>query len=108
MISIAHLENRFLKDPLPLRLGAVASDLARLSGLQPSVHNSIFQNVLTEVKLFTEWAAPDSGLEVQERLLDLQRALARGTSEEISKIAGQWADQILGMSGLIPDKSARG
>ena len=109
MISIAELKKRFLRDENPRRLGAIASDLARLSSLAQSenVNSSVFQNVFLEIKFFTEWAAEDADLKTQEMILALQRTLSHldiehlsQSREKIKEETRQWSERILAISGL--------
>lgn len=110
MISRSILYARFMKDSIPVRLGGIASDLARLSGLAQtnSENRRLFQNVLNETKFFTEWTASDLNLDAQEKLLELQRSLSRWSGgpfskEQLSLVqdeAKKWSQVILSTSGL--------
>ncbi|MBI3315362.1 MAG: hypothetical protein HYZ87_00070 [Candidatus Omnitrophica bacterium] len=99
MTPIAELKKRFLSDPTPVRLGAVASDLLRLGKLNrlPAENRSSYEDVLKETKLFTEWTASDLSFEQQLKILRLQRTLARRFSKAE---ATQWSNKILNLSGL--------
>lgn len=111
MISIDELNERFAKDSVPVRLGGIASDLARLAGLMRSHTNnsSSIENVLMELKLFTEWVAKDINLSAQETVLSLQRNLADWSLNgftgarlnDIEKQAQNWSGAILDISGLL-------
>ena len=110
MIPRSMLYARFMKDPVPARLGAIASDLTRLSGLTKIdlVNEPLFQSVLNEIKFFTEWAAGDLSLDIQEKLLELQRTLAGWTDpplhdrpSSVEREAPKWSEEILSMSGLL-------
>jgi hypothetical protein len=100
-----------MKDPTPRRLGGIASDLARLSNLAHSPGRDLvaFHDVLTEVKLFTEWTAPDVSLATQKKILALQRALVGWGVRDlpgkrfssIEQNAEKWSREILKISGLI-------
>ena len=109
MISIAELKNRFLRDENSRRLGAIASDLARLSSLaqREPANLAAFENGFVEVKLFTEWAAEDLDLKTQELILALQRTLSHFDSQnfsshrdEIKQETSKWSETILSISGL--------
>ena len=111
MIPLHELEKRFQRDPLPVRLGGIASDLGRLSGLAKTrrAGPDTLQGVLTELKLFTEWAGKEADLEVQRKLLSLQKDLATWdvgrTSKKflpvMEKKAKKWSTSILKTSGLL-------
>ncbi len=110
MIPRSVLYARFMKDPATRRLGGIASDLARLSGLLKanSENWELFQNVLNETKFFTEWTAHDLSPDIQEKLLDLQRSLSKWgggpfSKEQLSLVqreAKKWSEMILSTSGL--------
>ena len=109
MIPIKELQRRFLKDPLSVRLGGVASDLSRLSGLASTSDTDVqtLHNVLTELKLFTEWAAQDADYETQKLILSLQRTISRFDLTQfplscptLRKETGKWSKKILSFSGL--------
>ena len=107
MISCDELRTRFKRDPLPIRWGGIASDLARLSSLAHTGQrqSQAYQDVLTEIKLFSEWMAPEVKLDSQEKILSLQRALSSWLDSpvvsRIEKEASEWSEQILKISGLI-------
>ncbi len=71
------IRQRFLRDPLPIRLGGLAADLARISSFAENPDNrEAVASVLEESKSFAEWIAPDAPLETQEFLAKLQVILA--------------------------------
>jgi len=71
------IRQRFLRDPLPKRLGSLAADLARISSFAENPKNrQAVTSLLEEGKHFAEWAAPDAPLETQVVLADIQLALA--------------------------------
>lgn len=109
MIVLNELEKRYTKDPLSVKLGGIASDLGRLSGLAASSANNpeIFINVLTETKLFTEWAGKTADFKMQKEILSLQRDLATWEAQLsskrslVEKKAKKWSGAILKVSGLL-------
>lgn len=76
MVSEA-IRQRFLSDPPPKRLGALAADLARIASFSenPENHRAV-ASLLEEGKWFAEWATPDAPLETQAVLAEIQLALA--------------------------------
>lgn len=54
------IKERFLKDPLPIRLGHLASNLSRISFFSQATRRNreVINDVLEESKLFIEWVAP--------------------------------------------------
>ena len=108
MIS-ATIRDRYLQDPLPIRLGGLAADLARIASWadNPKNHRAV-AGLLEESKYFCEWAAPDAPLDVQEALAEVQLQLAiwhrrwlDGEADpRMQATAQQWSDRFLDLSGL--------
>ena len=71
------LKSRYLRDELPVRLGNLASNLARIkSRCQNTAHGEIIEDLLQESKLFIEWTAADTEIEIAAELVELQVQLA--------------------------------
>ena len=103
------LRERYLRDPLPIRLGGLAADLARIASFAENPKNrDAVDSLLEESKYFAEWAAPDASPEIQEQLAEVQLAIAvwerrwrAGHPEpQMRAQAQQWSDQLLALSGL--------
>lgn len=107
-------KERYLQDRLPVRLGNLASNLARIESI--SRHPTLGEaasKVLTESKFFIEWTAADASLPQQVELLELQRTLAQWRfawgkiwedPERRSSMAAearQWSNRLLESSGLL-------
>lgn len=76
MIS-EQVRQRFGQDPLPIRLGGLAADLARIASFSENPANyEAVAGLLEEGKYFAEWIAPDAPLETQAVLAELQVTLA--------------------------------
>ena len=59
------LKERYLRDELPIRLGNLASNLARIKSRCQNVANGeIIESLLQESKLFIEWTAQDAEIEI--------------------------------------------
>jgi hypothetical protein len=71
------IKNRYLKDDLPVRLGGIASNLARIvsCSLNPANCEAVV-SMLEESKFFIEWTALDVPLDVRAFLVELQIQLA--------------------------------
>ncbi len=103
------IRDRYLQDPLPIRLGGLAADLARIASWadNPKNHRAV-ASLLEEGKYFCEWAAPDAPFEIQEVLAEVQLQLAcwhrRWLSGEpdprMPEEAQRWSDRLLELSGL--------
>jgi hypothetical protein len=107
-------KERYLRDPLPVRLGNLASNLARIKSIatQPDLGEAA-KRVIRESKHFVEWAGKDADLQVQIELVELQRQLARWQFKwneiwndlerraGLAEQAGVWSEKILDHSGLL-------
>ena len=114
MINKERKRERFLRDPLPVRLAGLASDLARVasSARHPTGAESVAV-MLEESQYFIEWTAAAAEPEIAAELVDIQRmvALWRQAWPEtqqystqrtlLSVQAKKWSDQVLGYSGLV-------
>lgn len=107
-------KERYLRDPLPVRLGNLASNLSRLKSFarHPAMAGAA-RKVVHESQHFIEWTATDAALEVQVELIELQKFLAGWqlewdeiwADEQRGSLAAQaevWAKRILERSGLLP------
>lgn len=104
------IRERYLRDPLPIRLGGLAADLARIVSFaeDPRDHKAV-TGLLEESKYFCEWAAPDAPLDVQEALAEVQLQIAlwhrRWLNGEpdprMQEEAQRWSDRLLKLSGLV-------
>ena len=109
MVSEA-IRQRFLRDPLPIRLGNLASDLARVASWSDNPANrAVVASVLEESKWFAEWATPEAPLETQALLAELQVMLAvwerrwlNGTPDQTMRTEAQRkSDELLTLAGLV-------
>lgn len=105
-----HVRERYLRDPLPVRLGGLAADLARIASFSENPKNrQVVASLLEESKYFAEWIAPEAPLDVQAQLAQIQRSVALwelnwlcGRSEpSMSVQAKAWSDRLLEASGLL-------
>lgn len=110
------LRERYLRDPLSIRLGGLAANLARVSSFADHPkHGAVVESLVTESKFFIEWAAPEADLETQTALAAIQVQLAlwelrwsRIWSDPAQRVAVAhqaqvWSDQVLAMSGLLSE-----
>jgi hypothetical protein len=108
------IQERYLQDGLPTRLGGLAANLARISSFSSHAdHKDIVEGLVEESKFFIEWAAPGASLEAQARLVELQRLLAQWhlswdriwadpvQRAAVAEQAQSWSQQVLEMSGLL-------
>lgn len=106
---------RYMRDPLPARLGHLASDLIHIrSSCEMSYANAVVQ-LVRESMWFIEWAAPDAEPEIGSELVDIQIELATWywgwdaiwndpeRRAAVADQAGEWSDRILDLSGLLTE-----
>ncbi len=108
------LKSRYLRDELPIRLGNLASNLARIkSRCQKAADSEIVEELLQESKWFIEWTAKDAEIEIAAELVELQIQLACwqyswtriwADAEQRMRVAEEgriWSEKVLNMSGLL-------
>ena len=76
MKDFAPVKARYLRDPIPVRLGGLAADLARVGSAAANPANGqAVQVLLEEARRFIEWTAADLDVDVAGELMDLQLSL---------------------------------
>jgi len=103
-----------LRDALPVRLGGLAANLARVKSFADHPdHRGVVERLLEESKYFIEWTAPETGIDSQAKLVDLQIQLAHWQHTwkriwddptrraTVAEQAGVWSSRLLEMSGLL-------
>ncbi len=108
------LKERYLQGQLPIRLGNLASNLARIkSPSQNAANGELIKNLLQESKLFIEWTAQDAEIEIAAELVESKIQLAcwqyswAGILEDAQqrmRVGEQgriWSEKVLNMSGLL-------
>jgi hypothetical protein len=112
--DLSAMRARYVRDPLPMRLGGLAADLARIASFSQNPANlAPVADLMREAAHFIEWCAPESDLESQVTLLELQRHLARWRVRlpqrfpdqawrgQVIAETRQWSQRVLEMSGLL-------
>jgi hypothetical protein len=108
------IRDRYLRDALPIRLGGLAANLARIVSFSKNPKSArAVEGLLDESRAFIEWSAPETPIDDAAQLVDIQRGLTHWRRiwaeaqqhplerEELAKQAKAWSDQVLAMSGLI-------
>ena len=73
MKNLPAIRERFLQENTQMKLGHLASDLARIASLlNMQAGEKALQNVMEETKFFAEWTAPDTDPETQAFLLEIR------------------------------------
>ena len=114
MNNLEARRERFLKDSLPVRLGGLAANLARIGSFARNQSNSeAVKNLIEESKFFIEWTAREAEIETSARLAELQIELAlierlfenKWVSDEsrlqLGRQAKAWSKEVLESAGLI-------
>ena len=102
------IRQRYLKDPLPIRLAGLAADLSRVaSSARRASGGEATLAMLEESQYFIEWTAAEVAPEVGEELVNLQLMLAlwrrawpevEGSHTQRTLLAvqaKQWSDRVL-------------
>jgi len=113
------IRERYLRDKLPVRLGGLAANLARVRSFSGNPRNrDVVATLLEESKFFIEWTARDATLNVQAELVELQIELAGwehawagiwadpSRRAAVAERAGRWSQRVLEISGLATREPA--
>ena len=108
------LRERFLRDPLPRRLGALSATLGRISSSARNSNNpEVVTDLLDEAKHLIEWTAAEAEVETAAELVRMQRIITLWLSvwDENSESHSQrvllsvqakdWSDRAIDFSGLL-------
>jgi hypothetical protein len=108
--------DRYLRDPLPVRLAGLAADLARVaSSARHESGAASVAEMLEESQYFIEWTAAEAEPDIAGELVDLQRMIVawrrawfeaqHNTSQRtlLSIQAKKWSDQVLNYSGMLKE-----
>jgi len=106
MQNLEQIKKRFLNSNLSVRLGCIASNLARIESFSKMPNNQkVINDLIEECKFFIEWITPQVDLDVQVELVNTQVQLALWNylknQKQISTEAGRLSEKILKLSGLI-------
>ena len=114
MTNKEKLRERFLRDPLPRRLGGLAATFGRISSsARKSTDPNVVSNLLDEAKHIIEWTAADASPETAAELVQIQTMLtlwqrlwtdASQNPQQrllLSVQAKDWSDKALDFSGLV-------
>jgi len=108
------IQERYLCDDLPVRLGGLAANLARVKSFSDHPdHRDVVEKLLDESKFLIEWTAAEAKIDVQAELIELQVQLARwqrswtdiwadpARRAAVAEQARIWSERVLQMSGLL-------
>jgi len=113
-----NLRARYLRDHVPIRLGGVSANLARVRSYSLNQDQDKFvEMMIDESKHFIEWTVLDAAPEIQSELVDLQIQLAVWQRNwllirddpsrrfAVAMLAAKWSERILDLSGLLNDET---
>lgn len=119
-MKVQEIQERYMQDGLPIRLGGLAADLARIVSFSKNPGSApVVAGLIDESLYFVEWSAPEllpDRAEEAAQLVDIQRGLvcwywiwndAQNDPTQRAKLAEQaqaWSDQVLEMSGLLNEQ----
>lgn len=105
-----------MSQSIPVRLGGVAADIARIASIAQVPAVAAVTSLLDESRAFIEWGAPDllpDRVNDAARLVEIQQGLTYWRSiwdqaqhdptacAQLAEQAQQWSDEVLAMSGLL-------
>ncbi len=108
------IRERYMRDPLPVRLGGLAANLSRMKSFSANeASRDTVAGLIDESKMFIEWTAAQAEIEIAAKLVELQVQLAlwqlqwhkiwEDTSrrKQFAEQSSTWSKQVLEMSGLL-------
>jgi hypothetical protein len=114
MKNLERRRTRYLQDAIPIRLGGLAANLARIASFSKHPgHHDVVVSILVESKWFIEWTAAELEIQQAAELAELQLKLVVWELESqqnwndenwriaLSAKASQWSQRILERSGLL-------
>ncbi len=106
-------KERYLLDPLPIRLAGLAATLARItSSSRHATGGAAVEELLEECQYYIEWTAAEAEPEIAAELVNIQRMIvlwrkiwvdAQRQQSQRTLLSVQskiWSDQVLGYAGL--------
>ena len=114
MNNLAEIKERYLRDDVPIRLGGLAANLARVKSFSRNSENqaAVF-DLFEESKHFIEWTAAETEIETTVELIELQLQIAVWQSRwqtiweneesrnSIALASADWSKKVLEKSGLL-------
>jgi hypothetical protein len=110
----AQIQERYMRDGLPVRLGGLAANLGRIKSFSANeAGEEAVEGLIDESKMFIEWTASQAEIHTAEKLVELQIQLALWQlqwetiwkdpfkREQVAEQSSLWSKQVLEMSGLL-------
>jgi len=108
------IQERYLRDALPVRLGGLAANLRRIQSFSAHDENcDAVAGLIEESRFFIEWTARDTQIETAAELVELQVQLARwlytwlqiwpdsNLRTQVAEQSKAWSERVLALSGLL-------
>jgi hypothetical protein len=108
------IQERYMRDDLPVRLGGLAANLGRIKSFSANeAGGEAVEGLIDECKMFIEWTAAQAEINTAEKLVELQIQLALWQlqwetiwndpfkREQVAEQSSLWSKQVLEMSGLL-------
>ena len=108
------IQERYLRDRIPVRLGGLAANLRRIKSFAAQeTSREAVASLIEESKYFIEWTARDTQIETAAQLVELQVQLARwqltwsqiwsdpSRRQQIAEQSLVWSERVLALSGLL-------
>ena len=110
----AVIQERYMRDELPIRLGGLAANLSRIKSFSANeASREIVASLIDESKMFIEWTAAEAEINTAAMMVDVQVQLSlwqirwdriwtnHAERKQIAEQSGIWSKQILELSGLL-------
>lgn len=108
------IQERYMRDELPVRLGGLAANLSRIKSFSANENSrETVASLIDESKMFIEWTAAQAEINTAAMMVDVQVQLALWQirweriwadpvqRRQIAEQSGIWSKQILELSGLL-------
>lgn len=108
------IQERYMQDELPIRLGGLAANLSRIKSFSANeASRDTVASLIDESKMFIEWTAAQTEIHTAEKLVELQIQLARwqlqwqsiwndkAKRDQLAEKSSAWSKQVLELSGLL-------
>lgn len=108
------IQERYMRDELPVRLGGLAANLSRIKSFSANeASRETVASLIDESKMFIEWTAAQAEINTAAMIVDVQVQLSLwqirwehiwsdpAQRKQIAEQSGTWSKQILELSGLL-------
>lgn len=110
----SNIQERYLQDELPVRLGGIAANLSRVKSFAThDANQEAVASLLEESKFFIEWTAGEAEISAAAELVELQVQLSLwgyawneiwpdiAQRQQVANASSQWSQRVLELSGLL-------